>query len=127
MRQASPSIMVDGDIGVNQTSFARHLKAENLSERTLDTYCESVRQLARFLKGQGMPSDVANIRREHVEAFIAHLLERWKPATANNRYRALQTFFRWLTEEGETKDSPMAKMKPPKVPEHPRTYSGKSS
>ena len=35
--------------------------------------------------------DVANIRREHIEAFIATLLERWKPATANNRLIAVSS------------------------------------
>lgn len=59
---------------------------------------------------------MANIRREHVEAFIADLLDRWKAATANNRFRGLQTFFKWLAEEGEVKESPMARMKPPTVP-----------
>jgi site-specific recombinase XerD len=80
---------------------------------------ESARQLARFLGERGMPRDVASITREHVEAFITHLLERWKPATANNRYRGLQSFFRWLVEEGEIGESPMARMKPPRVPDNP--------
>ncbi len=119
MRQASPSIIAGGDIGVNLTSFARHLRAENLSPRTQETYSESVRQFIKFLQNQGMPLEVANLRREHVEAFIANLLERWKPATANNRFRGIQSFFKWLVEEGEVKESPMVRMKPPKVPEAP--------
>jgi site-specific recombinase XerD len=44
------------------------------------------------------------------------LLERWKPATASNRVRALQQLFKWCVEEGEITDSPMAKMKSPIVP-----------
>jgi len=66
-----------------------------------------------------MPSDVADIRREHVESFIADLLLKWKPATANNRYRGLQSFFKWALEEGEVKTSPMANKKPPRIPENP--------
>ena len=66
-----------------------------------------------------MPQEVANIHREHVEAFISSLLDRCKPATANNRFRGLQTFFKWLTEEGEVKESPMLRMKPPRVPLDP--------
>ncbi len=58
-------------------------------------------------------------RREHVEAFITDLLERWKPATAHNRYRALNSFFRWLVDEGEIRASPMDRMKPPRLPETP--------
>lgn len=64
-----------------------------------------------------MPGRLAHIRREHVESFIEHLLERWAPATAANRYGGLRAFFSWAVDEGEIKDSPMAKMKPPRVPE----------
>ena len=119
MRQASADITAAGDIVVNIESYGRHLRAENLSPRTSQTYMESARQLARFLGERGMPSNVSSVTREHVEAFITHLLERWKPATANNRYRGLQSFFRWLVEEGEIGESPMARMKPPRVPDNP--------
>ena len=124
MRQSSsPAIVADtgagGDLGVNIQSFTRHLRAENLSPRTIETYTESARQLARFLAEKGMPQEVANITREHVEAFITDLLERWKPATANNRFRGLQSFFKWLADEGEIRESPMVRMKPPRVPENP--------
>ena len=114
---SSPSIQASGDIAVNIQSFTRHLRAENLSPKTIETYTESARQLASFLASAGMPQDVAHITREHIESFITSLLERWKPATANNRFRGIQSFFKWLAEEGEIKESPMARMKPPKVPE----------
>lgn len=117
MHQAHAPIVAAGHILPNVESFGRHLRAENVSPRTRQTYLESASQFARFLADQGMPQDVTNIKREHVEAFIAHLLDRWKPATANNRFRGLQSFFKWLAEEGEIRDSPMARMKPPRVPE----------
>ena len=98
-------------------SFARSLRARNCSDRTVETYLESIRQLGAFLVDKGMPTQVENITREHVESFIAELLEKWKPATANNRYRGLQSYFNWLVEEGEVKASPMARMKPPRIPE----------
>ena len=66
-----------------------------------------------------MPMDVTDIHREHVETFIADQLKRWRPATANNRYRGLQVFFKWLLEEGEIKASPMMNMKPPMIPDEP--------
>ncbi|MDQ4142858.1 MAG: tyrosine-type recombinase/integrase [Actinomycetota bacterium] len=61
-----------------------------------------------------MPTDVTKIRREHVEAFIEDCLGRYRPTTAATRYRDLQQLFRWLLEEGEISDSPMARMRPPK-------------
>ncbi len=66
-----------------------------------------------------MPLQVGAIRREHVEAFLADILERFKPATAANKFRSLQQFFRWLLEEGEIIEGPMRNMRPPHVPEEP--------
>ena len=120
MRQASsPPTVAQGDIAVNRDSFVRHLRAGNRSPKTEYNYVGAVDLFADYLAQQGMPQAVAKIKREHVEAFIAHLLERWRPATAANRYRALQQFFRFVVEEGEVKESPMIKMRPPTVPEQP--------
>jgi site-specific recombinase XerD len=100
-------------------SWARHLRAQRASPATIATYATGVAQLSRFLREQGMPASPSAISREHVEAFITDLLGRHKPATAHNRYRALRSFFGWLAEEGEIRESPMARMKPPRLPEAP--------
>jgi site-specific recombinase XerD len=76
-------------------------------------YLEGVEQFGAFLIAKGMPRQAAHIKREHVEAFIDQQLARFKPSTANTRYRSLQQFFKWLAEEGEIRSSPMANMKPP--------------
>ena len=116
---ATPGGAVNLQIDEALASFARHLRAANLSPSTIQTYRESVELLRRYLVAAGMPVAVEHITREHVEAFITDLLERWKPATAANRYRGCQRFFKWLVEDDEIKVSPMAKMKPPAVPEQP--------
>lgn len=100
-------------------SWRRHLRAQRISPATISTYSTAVGQLTRFLEWQGMPTAPAGIRREHVEAFITDILEHWKPATAHNRYRGCHAFFRWLLEEGEIRDNPMDRMKPPRLPEEP--------
>jgi site-specific recombinase XerD len=64
-----------------------------------------------------MPTDVAKLRREHVEAFIVELVATRSASTAAVRYRSLQQFFKYLVEEGEITASPMANMKPPAIPE----------
>jgi len=66
-----------------------------------------------------MPTEVDRISREHVEAFIADQLARWRSKTAQVRYGGLRQFFRWALEEGEITTSPMANMRPPSVPEVP--------
>ncbi len=53
--------IADGDIVAKIDSLRRYRRAGNLSPRTVQTYMESARQLARFLAKQGMLRDVANI------------------------------------------------------------------
>src|SRR5918994_2020500 len=98
-------------------SFERHLRAENKSDRTVETYLEAVRLLQADLARRGV--GLAEADRAHIEAFLPDLLARWKPATAANRYRSLKVFYAWLEDEGEITADPMAKMKPPAIPEQP--------
>jgi site-specific recombinase XerD len=100
-------------------SFRRHLKATNAAPRTIQSYLEAVEQFQDFLIQRGMPTDTAAIAREHVESYLEDVLSKWKPTTALARYKSLQAFFRFLVEDGELTDSPMARMKPPRVPEEP--------
>ena len=98
-------------------SFERHLRAENKSGRTVETYLEAVNQLAAFLEPHGVK--LADATREDVEGYLGAVLAQWKPATAHNRYRALRVFYAWLEDEGEVRTDPMRKLKPPAVPEQP--------
>ena len=91
-----------GDVEQMVTSFRRHLRADNKAEQTITAYTYAPLQLADFLAERGMPSEVASIRREHVEAFLEDLLGRRTAATANNRYRGLVAFFTWLTDQGRS-------------------------
>ena len=107
------------DLALNLASFCRALRAANKAPATIATYAGSVERLDRYLEERGMPRALANLRREHVEAFVASLLETYRPTTASHHYKGLQQFFRWAVEEGEIGASPMARMKPPAVPEQP--------
>jgi site-specific recombinase XerD len=108
-----------GDLKPLVGSFLRHLKAENKSENTITAYRYAASGLVLFLGQNGMPTTAADVRREHVEAHIAELLEHRSPATANQRFRSLQQLFKWLREEGEITESPMVHMSPPTIPEKP--------
>lgn len=125
MRQSSPSLMVPAAPPSSQprnrdvASFLRSLRAANRSPRTIQSYAEACDQFFAFLAEQGMPRELAHIKREHVEAFIGDLLARFTPATAANRYAGLRAFWKWAVSEGEVKTSPMAAMTPPKVVEQP--------
>ncbi|HEX5879182.1 MAG TPA: phage integrase N-terminal SAM-like domain-containing protein [Actinomycetota bacterium] len=96
--------------------FRRHLEAENHSERTLASYLQSVRQAEAFLAARGTRLEEAS--RADLEAFLGDLLRR-APATAATRYKVLRILYGWLEEEEEIDANPMARMKPPIVPEQP--------
>jgi site-specific recombinase XerD len=98
-------------------SFERHLRAENRSDNTIESYLESLRQAEAFLAGRGRT--LLDARRADLEAFLGDLLQRRAPATAATRYKVLRILYAWLEEEEEIDASPMAKMRPPIVPEQP--------
>jgi site-specific recombinase XerC len=107
------------DIPALLPSWQRSLRAARRSPRTVQSYTEAAEQLSDFLVRAGMPTAVASIRREHVEAFVEDLDTRFKPATVGVRFRSLQQLFRWLLEEGEITSNPMERMRSPRVPEDP--------
>ena len=113
---ASVSQSTAGDLAFHARGFELSLASANKRPNTIKSYLEAVTQLDAFLAARGMPRDVEAIRREHVETFQKDQLDRLRPASAANRYRSLQQFFKWLAEEGQIKTSPMTNMKPPTVP-----------
>lgn len=114
-----PQRLLPADLRIELDSFLLSLEAENLAPKTRRTYGEAVELLGRFLADRGMPTEPRAVRREHVEAFVADQVARWRPNTARNRYLALKRFFDWLADEGLIEVSPMARTRPPRVPEEP--------
>ena len=85
-------------------SFERHLRAANKSPRTVEAYLEAVGQFAAHLRAHRKANGgrgLADARSQDIEAFMVDLLAHHKPATANNRYRGLHAFYRWLEDEEE--------------------------
>ena len=72
-------------------SWSRHLRAENKSPRTLETYGEAVGQFVNHVGREGIV-EVGGVEVAHIESFIADLLAVYSPATANNRFRLRERF-----------------------------------
>ena len=96
-----------------------HLKSEGRAERTITTYLNALRRLDEFLADKGMPRELRAIRREHIEAWIADMLQRNQAGTVSIAFRSVRPFFRWLVDEDEIERSPMEKMKAPVPPANP--------
>jgi site-specific recombinase XerD len=97
-------------------SFERHLRAQNRSERTVGNYLESARRVEVFLEGRGKRLEEAT--QADLEDFLGDLLRRRSANTAATRYKVMRVLYRWLEEEEEL-PNPMARMKPPIIPEQP--------
>ncbi|MFL6138848.1 MAG: tyrosine-type recombinase/integrase [Frankiaceae bacterium] len=111
--------MADTELELLLRDWERSLRADNKAPRTVQTYLEAGRQLAAHLATQDdPPARAVEIRRRHVEAYLIDVLERHSAATARARHAALRVFFGWLAEE-EDIASPMARVRPPKVPLRP--------
>jgi site-specific recombinase XerD len=109
-------------LGLRQAidSWRLSLRAANRSPATIHTYVDAAARLERFLRESGIPLALAGIRREHIEAFLVGLQEAGaRPATVSLAYRCLQAFWKWAMSEDEVRESPMARMTPPIVPEEP--------
>lgn len=120
MSSAAVAEDVSRPIAEELSSFTRHLQAGNKAPLTITTYSKAVAALAEYLSRTGMPTAAAGIRREHVESYLVALHDRGhRPATVAQRFRSLQQFFKWLRDEGEVAESPMANMRAPLVPEQP--------
>jgi len=78
-----------------------------------------VRQLAVYLEAHGRLGLPSTVTRADVQEFLADLLSRWRPATAQTRYKGVKAFFRWLVTEGEMERSPLEGTPGPAVPEQP--------
>jgi integrase/recombinase XerC len=103
----------------------RSLRAANHPETTRYNYLLAATQLARYLaehspdpQADDAAEDPTQVRRAHVEAFQAWMIQTRSAATALNKHKSLQQFFKWLmiTEE-EIDRSPMERLSQPKTPQ----------
>jgi integrase len=112
-------------------SWARSLRARNMSPRTQQMYLHAAAQFGAYLTAEWPKVAPADLTREHVEGFLetfaagkqAGDLDAFDggraPSTVSLTYRALQQWFAWLVEEDEIDADPTARMHAPIVPETP--------
>jgi site-specific recombinase XerD len=100
-------------------SWTRHLRAENKAPRTIDGYLRAAGSYDEWLTAHGV-RDLNVIGKATVQEYLVDLQDRGlRPSSVATAYRCLQQLFRWLVDEDEIAVSPMASMRPPKVPKDP--------
>ncbi|MPZ50511.1 MAG: hypothetical protein GEU75_14635 [Dehalococcoidia bacterium] len=82
-----------------------------------------MRRPAHRLPCRGRIPDAVHVSAEHLREWLNELRSRGnKPSTVNTRYRAANSFFKWLTSEGERQDNPLDRIEAPQVPETIQPY-----
>jgi integrase/recombinase XerC len=98
-------------------SWLIDLRGRNLSKQTVATYGNAARRLHAGLP-ERCRKDAAEITRDDLREYFAGIAQARTPGGVSVDYRALQQFFKWVDEvEEEITPNPMAKMRPPVVPE----------
>jgi site-specific recombinase XerD len=117
---ATRSTVAVSDLSALLGDWVWHLRARNLAPKTISSYRQTGEAFREYLQVKGMPTDVHDVTREHIETWLAEMNDDGRAAaTVARHYRNLQQLWRWLVDDGEISRSPMERMRPPAVPEQP--------
>jgi site-specific recombinase XerD len=96
-------------------AFLLDREAARRSRLTIRTYDSCLRDFIAFLEGQGVTTPEA-IAPSHIRAYLVSLQRQGlKDTTTQNRARVANIFCHFLVEEGIIPESPMRKVKMPRV------------
>jgi integrase/recombinase XerC len=88
----------------------------NASKSTLRAYGSDLTQLAEFLRGAKLPTQVQKVDALAIRAWLTHLhREGQERSSMSRKVSSLRSFFRYLVRENKLKESPAEKVTLPKV------------
>jgi integrase/recombinase XerC len=90
-------------------SYVFHLRARNLSPRTIKATEEYLRPFLAL-------HDPLRVSKRDIETYLGEMTERCKPSTVWTAWRHLRGFFLWLLAEGDIASNPMEGVTKPIVP-----------
>ncbi len=94
--------------------FYLAMRASGRLPTTETTYRGVLEKLERFRSEMGMPALEA-LTGEHLRHYFASMYAKGnRPGTVSVHYRALSSFYKWLVNEGEIRESPMQRLTPPR-------------
>jgi len=106
-------------------------QTEGKSQKTIQTVADSVRHLERFLRSEGLTTDITEIGSGEIRAFILYLQHKRRFSdhpfarsqhgclsehTINCYLRSIRAFWSWLISEEIVEETPFVRVKVPKAP-----------
>lgn len=112
-------LLTSSQLVLDVQGFLLDRKARNLSPGTLRYYRQKLYPLVSYLEDLGV-CQVEGVTPGLLRQWLVHLQEAGHNAGGvHGFYRAAKAFFSWLTEEGALAESPMRRVKSPRVPQEP--------
>ena len=105
--------------------FKLSCQTEGKSPNTIEWYTSFLNRFLQFLKTGGHPTEINNIDKTHIRAFILYLQQEAKTPhtrrslshfTVQGYVRTLKAFYSWALREEHIRDNPMTKIPVPKAP-----------
>jgi len=96
-------------------AFLLNCRVNQFSAHTIREYRLKLGQFIRFLSSLGIKEPSA-VTPNHIKLFMLKKQETCGATTISNHCRNIRRFFNWLIEENLLDKSPMASIKPPRLP-----------
>jgi integrase/recombinase XerC len=98
-------------------AFLIDREARSLSPRTLEYYREQLGSWLRWMAARDI-TEIGHLTAASLREWLLHLAQAHRPAGVDASYRAMRAFLHWCWEENDLPGcSPLAKVRPPKVPD----------
>lgn len=104
------------DLGQQFKHFLIFCKIEGFSPHTTKNYEGVVGRFINYCQAELSISNASDLTAYHIRSYLLPFRERLKPYSFYDYFRAIKRFLNWLVSEGILATSPMANMKPPRVP-----------
>jgi site-specific recombinase XerD len=102
------------DFDVLSDSWDLALNADGYSANTRAAYRQATRSLARWLADAQPDAGPADLTRDHIRGWLAHLRDTTSPNTARGWFAGVRHFCRWMVAEGETSEDATVGIRTPK-------------
>ncbi len=112
---ASDYSPIGGNLQSYLSGFLLSCRVNELSKLTLEQYSRELGYFVKFIQRINIlvPADITP---HHIRLFLLGRETTNRASTINKIYRVLNRFFNWLVEETLLEQSPMTRIKPPRVP-----------
>ncbi len=108
------------DLSTALSEFTEFLGRKRRARATIVAYGKDIEQLADFLKKTTQKTAIADIAREDLESFLAHLAKKnYTPKSVSRKINSIKTFYRFLKTEGHITRDPAAEIEHPKYETKP--------